>query len=264
MKKIISAILLIGLFVMASVAWANWRGDLMKAGMTVNNGSVTVEADVTVGDDLVVGDDAAITGTLTVGDIAATTLSGNLNLATYTLSRTTTGTVAANIVGIDYAAGYRYTTVLTFTNYAISLTDEASTVAWGAAKVFTFPKGGIGFGGAVSDVALTISAAGVNADWDGDFALGTATAANDATLSSTEDDLLPTTATPQAAANATTAKGITTTSELAILDGTTTAKEVWFNILVDDADQDVTSTPTNMILNGTVTVTWDFLGSYSD
>lgn len=31
-----------------------------------------------------------------------------------------------------------------------------------------------------------------------------------------------------------------------------TAKSIYFNILVDDTDHDVTSTPANIILNGTL------------
>lgn len=152
-------------------------------------------------------------------------------------------------------------TVLRFTDVAFALTDEAGVVAYTGKKVYDFPEGAVLFLGAEADLALTKSSAGVNADWDGDFALGTVTASNNNSLASTEQDLIPTTATPQAAAGATTAKGVSTGTEAAkVLDGTGTAKDAYLNFLVDDADHDVTATPCNLIVNGTVTITWLAIG----
>ena len=81
-------------------------------------------------------------------------------------------------------------------------------------------------------------------------------------MSSTEDNLLPSTATPQAVTSATTAKGQSTSAENIVVDGTSTAMDVYLNILVDDADQDVTTTPCNIICNGTITLHWTNLGDY--
>lgn len=152
-------------------------------------------------------------------------------------------------------------TVLRLENFTISLVDEAGVVAHGAAKIFDFPEGAILFHGAVADLAVTKSSAGVNDDWDGDFALGTVAADNDASLAAAEQDLVPTTPTPQASSGATTAKGKSTATESgSVLDGTTTPKDVFLNVLVDDADHDVTTTPCNLIFNGTVTLFWSNLG----
>jgi hypothetical protein len=152
-------------------------------------------------------------------------------------------------------------TVITLTDHAIALTDEAGIVAYGGSKIYDFPEGLIMFVGAVTDIDLTKSSAGVNDDWDGDMGLGTVTAGNDATLSSTEQDLIPTTATPQASSGVTTADAQSTATEgLALHDGTATAVDVYLNFLVDDADHDVTSTACNLICNGTVTLTWISLG----
>lgn len=152
-------------------------------------------------------------------------------------------------------------TVLTLTNAAVPLTDEAGVVAYGGLKIYDFPAGLILFLGAVADLALTKSSAGVNANWDGDVGLGTVTASNNATLSSTEQNLIPTTPTPQASAGATTADCKSTSTESgAILDGTSTAVDAYLNLLVDDADHDVTGTACNLIVNGTITLTWINLG----
>lgn len=154
-------------------------------------------------------------------------------------------------------AGYNKT-VLKLTNTPLPLIDTAGVVARCALKVLDMPAGLIHIAGAVVNLALTKSAAGVNADWDGDVSLGSAAAAGDATLTSTEANIVPSTATPQAVTGATTAKAVSTAGVM--LDGTATSVDVYLNVLVDDADQDVTGTPTNLIANGEITIVWANLG----
>lgn len=150
---------------------------------------------------------------------------------------------------------------ITLTDVAIPLVDEAGVVAFGSLKIYDLPAGHILFLGAVADLAMTKSSAGVNADWDGDFGLGTTAAGNNNALATTEQDLIPTTATPQAVAGVTTAKGASTSTEAAkVFDGSATAKDVYLNFLVDDADHDVTTTPCNLIANGTIKVSYMLLG----
>lgn len=152
-------------------------------------------------------------------------------------------------------------TVLRLKDSVLALTDEAGVVAYTSKKIFDFPEGLISFQGAVIDLVLTKSSAGVNADFDGDIGLGTAQASNNATLSSTEQNLVPTTPTTQAVAGVATAKAKSTATEAgALFDGTTTPVDVYLNVLVDDADHDVTGTPCNLIANGTITVLWFSLG----
>ena len=173
------------------------------------------------------------------------------------------GAVAGSGVTVaEYNTGMVHKTVITFTDRAVALTDVAATVAYGGSKIYDLPEGAILILGATSNIALTKSSAGVNADWDGDFGIGTVTASNNASLSSTEQNIIPTTATPQAVSGATTANGQSTATENAVINGTATAADVYFNLLVDDADQDVTGTACNLILNGTVTLIWLNLGDY--
>lgn len=171
---------------------------------------------------------------------------------------TTLGAVAGSGVTGEAQGSGLMQIVVTFTNTAIALTDEAGVVAYGGLKFFDFAQGYVGIMGAVADLALTKSAAGVNDDWDGDFGVGTVTASNNATLATTEQNVIPTTATPQAVSGATTATGANTA--YVVLDGSSTAADLYLNFLVDDADHDVTSTPTNLIVNGTITLTAAFLG----
>lgn len=178
--------------------------------------------------------------------------------------------VAANGVGAVAGSGAVATetsgdgvhkTVIVFTNRVIALADAAGVVAYGGSKVYDFPAGYIQFLGASCDLDITKSSAGVNDDWDGDFGVGRVTTSNNSTLSSTEQDLIPTTPTPQAVAGVTTADGVSTGTEAPkIFDGHTTAIDAYLNFLVDDADHDVTTTPCNLIVNGSLTIVWANLG----
>lgn len=152
-------------------------------------------------------------------------------------------------------------TKLTLVNTPVVLADNAGVVAYGSLKLYDFPAGLIVFNGATMDLALTKSSTGVNADWDGDIALGTVAANNGATLATTEQDLIPTTATPQAVGGVTTGDGKSTATEIGDpFDGTSTAVDLFLNILIDDADHDVTGTACNIIANGTITFAWTLLG----
>lgn len=145
-------------------------------------------------------------------------------------------------------------TVITLVNFTIPLVDNAGVGAHGGLKFFDFPAGVIDIQNANSALAITKSSAGVIATFDGDFSLGSAVAAVDATLTGTEADIIPSTPTPQAVAGVSSANGdMTTPLRLGTLAG---ALDAYLNVLVDDADQDVTTTPCNLIFNGTITLWW--------
>lgn len=161
----------------------------------------------------------------------------------------------------EHVGGKVRQVVLDLVDTPVVLTDEAGVVAHGGLKLLDLPQGVVLFLGAVADLALTLSAAGVNADWDGDVGLGTVVATNDAALATTEQDLIPTTATPQAAASATTADAQSTATESgAVFDGRSTPVDVFLNLLVDDADHNVGATPTNIIVNGSIKFAYVMLG----
>lgn len=161
----------------------------------------------------------------------------------------------------EYGFGNYRTTVFTLAAVTMALTDVAETVAYTSLKIYDFPTGHIYIQSAVADLTFTASSAGVNDDWDGDFGLGTAAAAGDASLTNTEDDIVPTTAVAAGAEDKIgVAKGTSTSAEHVIFDGSSTAKDLYLNVLVDDADQDVTSTPANLVAAGTITLNWIFMG----
>lgn len=170
---------------------------------------------------------------------------------------------AAATAGVSAAEGSGvHQTVLTLSDVAFALIDEAGVAAHKGLKVYDFPAGVIDYIGAVLDLTVTKNAAGVIDAFDGDVALGSAAAGAGATLIGTEADLVPTTATPQAVAGATTAKAKSTATEKHVVDGTTTPLAAYLNFVVDDTDQDVTTTPTSLIVNGTITITWANFGDY--
>jgi len=231
----------LALLMISATAQANWKGDLRKAGIRATGSALTVTVPMTMS--------------------GAGTLSGDVSITGDVTTDNNVGTVAGTGVTVaEYGTGEFHKTVFTFTNAAVALADEAGVVAYGGLKIYDFPEGYLYTIGASSDIALTKSSTGVNADWDGDFGVGTVTASNNATLATTEQNVIPTTATPQAAAGVTTSDGVSTATEHAILDGSTTAVDLYVNFLVDDADHDVTTTACNLIMNGTLTILWTSMG----
>jgi hypothetical protein len=167
----------------------------------------------------------------------------------------------AGITAVEEGDATNKVTTLNFSEFTQALTDEAGVVAYGGSKVYDMPEGAWLFQGAVANLTIRKTSAGVNKDFDGDFSLGTVTASNNATLASTEQNFIPTTATPQAVNGRTTATGVSTSTEAPkIFDGSATATDIYLNFLVDDADQDVTSTACNLIVNGKIKIVWTYLG----
>src|SRR3954469_3916777 len=144
-------------------------------------------------------------------------------------------------------------TVLEFRDCRIAAVDEPGVVAKVVQKIYTFPQSLTLFKGAVIDIQMTRSnTVGIIATWGGLVGLGTVVGAG-ATLTTTEQDYIPSTVTAAAIAGLGLAKAVSTATEAAkIWDGTSAAKDVFLNILINDTDHDVTTTPTSLILNGTV------------
>lgn len=241
------------------------------------------------------------------------------------------GTPAGTGVSVKEFGGHTiFKSVIAFKDTPLPMVDEAGVVAYAGLKIYDLPEGVLLILGATANLALTKSSVGVDAAFDGDFGIGTVTASNNATLTGTEQDILPSTATPQAVAGVTTAKGsslstvptsltdnsvgtanntveamadiataggatptaaqvdtavngvlakirnnfadvaakinevllVLSGGKLLASDGHTTPKDVYLNILVDDTDQDVTTTPCNIIVNGTITLHWVNLGDF--
>ncbi len=179
------------------------------------------------------------------------------------LMRTTDGIGAAagtNVVATEAGVGILHQTTLTMTATPLTFTDEAGQGQWDALKVYDMPAGNIVILGAVLDADITLVAPFIDAA-EGDVGIGTA-ACDDAAdaLATTEQDIIPTTAIAALTVKVGPIDAISTATELAagVWDGTSTAKDVYLNILIDDNvahDETAGSTVT-----GTLVLTWINLG----
>lgn len=164
----------------------------------------------------------------------------------------------------EYGEGILHKTVLTCAATPITITDDAGVAQYGGAgKLYDFPEGLLLTLGAVIDGAVTLGTTGTITDtWAGGVALGTATATTGATLTGTEADIMPevdvaAATTKVAVVDAVSVATALTESGARWLDGTTTAKDLYFNIVVDDS---ATHTSGSGTFTGTVTIHWINLG----
>lgn len=146
----------------------------------------------------------------------------------------------------EYGYGPLRMTQWTFNGYAVSLTDDGAT-GHAALKLYDFPDGAIWIHSAVTDIDY--SAIGGSAG-NLQLSLGT-TATADATLSSTDADIM-------AASSASAANGNKQALTNSLLDGTGTAKDIYLNIGTSgDPGSGATVT-----ITGTITVMWALVGDY--
>ena len=173
-----------------------------------------------------------------------------------------------------YGGGSWYKTVFTL-DMVESVGDNAGTAGYVSVQLYNFPPGAVFIAGGLADLDITATSGaagdtgtmGVTSDFDGDIAFGTASysaqGTQGTTLALTRDDIIPSTATVQAVDFAATGNCYSSSTESGtIWDGTTTAKDMWLNILIDDADQDVTTTSETLNIEGTLTIYWAVLGDY--
>ena len=149
-------------------------------------------------------------------------------------------TSATNTVESNLNTGGVRSVTLTCTALDLAFTDQPGTVLYSGTKVYDFPEGMILFLGAVIDGSVTVAADTAGATFDGDVSLGTVTASNNTTLTSTEADLMIsnslTTAVAQVANCDSQSSATQVTESAAVwLDGTATAKDMYLNFVVDES-----------------------------
>jgi len=189
--------------------------------------------------------------TLTVDKISAESV---------TASSTIEGVPAAGTAGTGVTATETYgtvnETVLVLDDVSVVVTEQgAGTNAVGGTKIYDFTEGRILVLGAIMENAtITIDTNAIDAADGGDVACGTAVPGIDGVMDGTAVDIIPSTSVDP----------ITNIVDNALaasaqFDGTTTAKDLYFNILIDDAD--VSATHTNTV-DATITIHWINLGDY--
>jgi hypothetical protein len=189
----------------------------------------------------------------------AQTVSG---VKTYTASPQTTVDVGAKngaaVSVVEQGTGQVHKTVLTLTALSVTMTDAGAAGSHGSHKVYDFPAGPIQVLGCSYNLAITAGAGGIADGAAVVGALGTVTTATDnAALTTTEADLIASTAGTLTAGVGALAKhgSIVTTA----FDGTATAKDAYLNLAVPDADSSANDT---IAVTGTITICWINLGDY--
>jgi hypothetical protein len=198
--------------------------------------------------------------------VAAPTLNVPINVDGTTWSgigvRTSQTTTAPTVMAKEYGNNAYHKTVLIFTAAPVVLGGSAGNILYGGVgtttttAIYTFPVGNIQIYGAeirsFNTSALTCSSAGL-ATFTSASSLGVVTAANDATLTGTEANILASTANGVASAKIATIKNLTLTTPSVPFDGTTTAIPVFLNLIIDT---DATNAAGTCTFTGTVTLVW--------
>ena len=179
-----------------------------------------------------------------------------LNLIRDAVGATTLAGVANAGAAVDESVGTIRTT-LKLSNQVITMTDAAAAGCHGSVKLYDFPACNLLFLGATCDLTVTAGSGGISDTAAVVAAIGTAAVSTaDATLTTTEADLIPSTA-ATLTAGAGAAKGKTLTAGVGVFDGTTTAKDAYLNFAVPDAGSTGNDT---LIVSGTITLVWSNLG----
>lgn len=170
----------------------------------------------------------------------------------------------STVVATETALGFLHKTVLTCSATTVTIADDAGVAQYGGVKVYDFPEGMLCIIGAVVTGSLTAGVTGTITDnWDGDVALGTATATTGATLAGTEADILQSVAVSAGASDkigvvdAVSVATALTESGARWHDGTATAKDMYLNFVIDDSATHTAGTAT---FTGTIEFVWMKLG----
>jgi hypothetical protein len=158
-------------------------------------------------------------------------------------------------------------TLLTFLALPV-VTGNTTGASFGSKQIYTFPEGRLLVQGVTAYFNLITfnTVAGVSGDigggGSGDYSIGT-TATADATLATTDVDLLPSTAMldPFVAGVGSSNAGAALAAS-AQFDGTSAAKSAYLNVIIDDADVADAASADNVYFTGTVRITWTWLGDY--
>lgn len=156
-------------------------------------------------------------------------------------------------------------TVLTLTNVAVPIVSVTTGNGVGGVKIYEFPAGFVKHYGTIANLDISVALAEqgnfTDATPEGDVGIGTAVPANADALGTdaTDDNLATATGFTMAAYAAT---GVQVPTEnTANFDGSSSPVEVYLNVLIDAADIDDDAT-TEVLVSGTVTINWAFLGNY--
>lgn len=176
------------------------------------------------------------------------------NLISYT--STGVGSAGTGVTSTEYGDAIFHQTVLTGSDVTVVMAEGGEgTNGVGSVKIYDFPAGRIlVLGVTVDSLTLSVDTNALDAADGGDFSFGTAAAGGASGLSSTEVDICPSTSFDPVTNVVSSAL-----ASSAQFDGTTTAKDVYLNLEIDDGD--IAADCTNTV-NFVVRMSWIQLGDY--
>jgi len=141
---------------------------------------------------------------------------------------------------------------------ALTVANGSGAPGFGTVVAADLPDGNLLFLGAVAYLKFTSADADITATFEGDFSIGT-TATADATLTSGDADIIPSTALGPAVAKVTpVARGASTdTLGGGIFDNTDGSLELNLNVIIDDASQ---SAAVDLTVDGVIHIALIVLG----
>ncbi len=167
------------------------------------------------------------------------------------------GRAANGVIADESGSGGLQFTTLRFTRIPVTV-GNTTGASFGSLKIYDFSLGQIRLHGGRANLTFNWAGQDIAAGGSGDFSLGT-TATADASLATTEVDIMPSTAMLDPfVAGIGTGRGnlVVATS----FDGTGTAKDMFLNIIIDDAD--VADAASDIVLvSGTIIVEWANYGA---
>ena len=149
---------------------------------------------------------------------------------------------------------------LDLTGKTVTVSATGAAIGFGSAEIGDFAEGNISFKSCVASVGFagTGSDDNLSDTWSGDFGIGT-TAANDATITGTDVNIIPSTAIGTATAEVIDAVKATNVTP-AIFDNTDGSLEVNLNLLIDAAD--ITDDESvEITLSGSVVIEYSVMGN---
>ncbi len=169
-------------------------------------------------------------------------------------SASVAGSGAAGVTVTENVGAINRSTI-PLSSVSVTMTDATTSGCHGSYQAYTFPAGLILVLGVVTDLTLLAGAGGIADGAALVASVGSATVGtNNATLTTTEADMVPSTACTLSS-GAGTFKGESTA--VCFIDGTGTAGKVYVNLAVPDADSSASDTIT---VSGSIVVSWVALG----
>lgn len=142
-------------------------------------------------------------------------------------------------------------------SFSLTNIDGASGVGWDTAVISDFPEGNVLLLGAVLNLTATEAHANIINTFSGNVSVGT-TATADATLATTEVDIIPSTAFGPAVSSSAPVRAVSTASiGGSVLDNTDGSLEINVNVTIADASIDADNT--TMSFAGTLSLVYVML-----